>query len=220
MTELCDQLAVIEALTTAVELIKVRNQRHLAATQLAGEDHLMGWTADRGYGVHKPNGSAPLHFYLLVQIIADCDLPPGCSTWWSARVPMAGAVLAGDRDMDLESFTGSVRAGREIGRQGAEQLKRVHPELGGKTASIVLDDADLALAARDGVPGLLSTPARHACGGAGCWCRRTFSRQHWNWLGRLPASTWCGRRGTRQRPPRWCRPRPGVGARLHPYRLR
>jgi aldehyde dehydrogenase (NAD+) len=98
--------------------------------------------------VHKPSELAPLNSYLLAEIIAECDLPAGVFNLVVGDGSVAGAALAGDPGVDLVSFTGSVRAGREIGRQCAEQIKRVHLELGGKSASIVLDDADLALAVR------------------------------------------------------------------------
>ena len=98
--------------------------------------------------VHKPSELAPLNSYLLAEIIAECDLPPGVFNLVVGDGATAGAALAGDPMVDLVSFTGSVRAGRAIGRQAAEQIKRLHLELGGKSASIVLDDADLELAVR------------------------------------------------------------------------
>jgi aldehyde dehydrogenase (NAD+)/betaine-aldehyde dehydrogenase len=96
--------------------------------------------------VHKPSELTPLHAYLLAEIIHDCDLPPGVFNLVVGDGPTVGAALASDPRVDLVSFTGSVRAGREVARAGAEQIKRVHLELGGKSASVVLDDADLETA--------------------------------------------------------------------------
>ncbi len=98
--------------------------------------------------VHKPSELTPLHAYLLAEIAAECDLPPGVFNVVVGEGPVAGAALVKEPGVDLISFTGSVRAGREVGMLGAENIKRVHLELGGKSASLVLDDADLALAVR------------------------------------------------------------------------
>jgi acyl-CoA reductase-like NAD-dependent aldehyde dehydrogenase len=98
--------------------------------------------------VHKPSELTPLHAYLLAEIIAECDLPPGVFNLVVGEGPVAGAALVKEPGVDLISFTGSVRAGRQVGMLGAEHIKRVHLELGGKSASVVLDDADLALAVR------------------------------------------------------------------------
>ena len=65
--------------------------------------------------------------------------------------PTVGAAISAHPDIDFVSFTGSTRAGREIAKAGAESIKRVAQELGGKSANIVLDDADLEKAVRGGV---------------------------------------------------------------------
>jgi len=96
--------------------------------------------------VLKPSEITPLNAYLLTEIIADCDLPPGVFNLVIGEGPTVGRELARSRDVDVVSLTGSVRAGRDITKNAAESIKRVHLELGGKNASIVLDDADLAVA--------------------------------------------------------------------------
>ena len=98
--------------------------------------------------VHKPSELTPLHAYRLADIIAECDLPPGVFNLVVGAGPVAGAALAGNPAVDLVSFTGSVRAGREVARLAAEHVTAVHLELGGKSASIVLADADLPVAVR------------------------------------------------------------------------
>ena len=98
--------------------------------------------------VLKPSEITPLNAYLLTEVIADCDLPPGVFNLVIGEGPVVGRELARSRDIDVVSFTGSVRAGRDISKNAAESIKRVHLELGGKNANVVLDDADLELAVR------------------------------------------------------------------------
>jgi acyl-CoA reductase-like NAD-dependent aldehyde dehydrogenase len=57
--------------------------------------------------------------------------------------PVVGEAIASHPEVDMVSFTGSTRAGRRVAELGAQSIKRVHLELGGKSASVVLDDADL-----------------------------------------------------------------------------
>ncbi|HEX6526861.1 MAG TPA: aldehyde dehydrogenase family protein [Streptosporangiaceae bacterium] len=98
--------------------------------------------------VHKPSELTPLHAYLLAEITAECELPPGVFNMVVGEGAVTGAALVKEPAVDLISFTGSVRTGREVGMLGADRIKRVHLELGGKSASIVLNDADLAVAVR------------------------------------------------------------------------
>ncbi len=96
--------------------------------------------------VLKPSDTTPVTTLLLAEIAAE-HLPPGVLN-----------VVCGDRDTGRElvshptpqmvSVTGSVRAGKEVARQAAETLKKVHLELGGKAPVIVFDDADVEVAAR------------------------------------------------------------------------
>ncbi|OKJ29730.1 aldehyde dehydrogenase family protein [Streptomyces sp. CB01580] len=92
--------------------------------------------------VHKPSELTPLHAYLLTEVIAECDLPPGVFNLVVGEGPVVGAELARTPDVDLVSLTGSTRAGRAVAAIGAERVKRIHLELGGKNAAILLDDLD------------------------------------------------------------------------------
>jgi aldehyde dehydrogenase (NAD+) len=96
--------------------------------------------------VHKPSELTPLNAYLLSEVMADADLPPGVFNMVVGRGPVAGAALVRHPAVDLVSLTGSTRAGREVSALAAGQIKRVHLELGGKNASLVLPAADLAAA--------------------------------------------------------------------------
>ena len=72
---------------------------------------------------------------------------------WISKVHFQ--VMAGHPDVDMVSFTGSTRAGVDVERNAAATVKRVHQELGGKSANIVLEDADLATAVRQGVEAMM-----------------------------------------------------------------
>ncbi|POX37964.1 aldehyde dehydrogenase family protein [Streptomyces sp. Ru73] len=98
--------------------------------------------------VHKPSELTPLHARLLAEAVAEADLPPGVFNTVVGTGPTAGAALAGHPLVDVVSLTGSTRAGRAVSELGADGIKRVHLELGGKNASLVLADADLAAAVR------------------------------------------------------------------------
>lgn len=94
--------------------------------------------------VHKPSEITPLHARLLAEAIAEADLPPGVFNMVVGTGPTVGTALVTHPLVDVVSLTGSTRAGREVSALGADRVKRVHLELGGKNASLVLDDADLA----------------------------------------------------------------------------
>ncbi|MBI3687541.1 MAG: aldehyde dehydrogenase family protein [Actinobacteria bacterium] len=98
--------------------------------------------------VHKPSEVTPLYSYLLAEVVAECDLPAGVFNMVVGTGPEVGAELARHPGVDLISLTGSTRAGRDVIRNSADTVKRVHLELGGKNASVVLDDADLDRAVR------------------------------------------------------------------------
>ena len=102
--------------------------------------------------VLKPSELAPVSSYILAEIIADSGLPAGAFNLVNGDGPTVGAAISAHPDIDLVSFTGSTRAGREVARAAADSIKRVTQELGGKSANIILDDvADFAKAVAGGV---------------------------------------------------------------------
>jgi len=104
--------------------------------------------------VLKPSEIAPVSAYLLAEIIAESGLPAGVFNLVNGDGPTVGAALASHPEIDVVSFTGSTRAGREVARNAADGIKRVTQELGGKSANIILDDvADFARAVGGGVIG-------------------------------------------------------------------
>ena len=101
--------------------------------------------------VLKPSEVAPLTAFLLAEVIDGVGLPPGVFNLVSGTGQVAGEALAGHPGVDMISFTGSTRAGRRVSELAAKTIKRVALELGGKSANIILDDADLDKAVKTGV---------------------------------------------------------------------
>lgn len=98
----------------------------------------------------KPASDTPLSQLLLARVLEEAGVPPGVLNVVTGPGRM-GAKIAGHEEVGMISFTGSTEVGREIARIAAN--KRLHLELGGKAYAIVLDDADLALAANRCVAG-------------------------------------------------------------------
>ena len=92
--------------------------------------------------VLKPSEVAPLNAFLLAEIIDDLGFPPGVFNLVSGVGPVVGEAIAAHPDVDMVSFTGSTRAGTRVAEVAAPNVTRVHQELGGKSANIILDDAD------------------------------------------------------------------------------
>ncbi|MBD0323330.1 MAG: aldehyde dehydrogenase family protein [Aldersonia sp.] len=101
--------------------------------------------------VLKPTEVAPLATYALVDIFDEIGLPPGVFNLVSGYGPVVGEAIAAHPDIDMVSFTGSTQAGRRVAAVAAETVKKVALELGGKSANVILDDADLSQAVTDGV---------------------------------------------------------------------
>ena len=104
--------------------------------------------------VLKPSEIAPISAYILAEIIAESGLPAGVFNLVNGDGLTVGAAISGHPDIDLVSFTGSTRAGREVAKAAADGIKRVTQELGGKSANIILNDVpDFARAVSGGVAG-------------------------------------------------------------------
>ncbi len=112
--------------------------------------------------VIKPAPATPLDAYMLAEACEEAGLPPGVVNVVPATND-AAEYLVRHPDVDMIGFTGSTAVGRRIGAICGEQLKRVTLELGGKSAAIVLDDADFDKVVPDIVPaGIFNTG--QACG--------------------------------------------------------
>jgi betaine-aldehyde dehydrogenase len=101
--------------------------------------------------VLKPSEVAPLSAFILAEVIHEVGLPKGVFNLVSGDGPTVGEAIAGHPDVDMVSFTGSTRAGRRVSELAAQSIKRVALELGGKSANIILDDADFKAAVETGV---------------------------------------------------------------------
>ena len=123
--------------------------------------------------VLKPAPDTPYSATWIGKLVAEeTDIPAGVFNVVTASNPAAvGDVLTGSPLVDMISFTGSTAVGKRIATRGAETLKRVFLELGGKSANIVLDDAELRRGAPGRGHGRACTPARAARSRPGCCCR-------------------------------------------------
>ncbi len=101
--------------------------------------------------VLKPSEVAPLNAFILAEILEQVGLPKGVFNLVTGYGPVVGEALAAHPDVDMISFTGSTRAGKRVSELAAQSVKRVALELGGKSANVILDDADLEQAVSAGV---------------------------------------------------------------------
>jgi aldehyde dehydrogenase (NAD+) len=100
--------------------------------------------------VLKPSELAPLSAHLFAQILDEAGVPPGVFNLVNGDGPTVGAAISSHPDVAMVSFTGSTRAGIAVALAAAATVKRVTQELGGKSAYIILEDADLAVAVKEG----------------------------------------------------------------------
>jgi aldehyde dehydrogenase (NAD+) len=100
--------------------------------------------------VLKPSEIAPLSAHLFAQILHEADVPPGVFNLVNGDGPTVGAAIASHPDVAMISFTGSTRAGVAVAEAAAPTVKRVTQELGGKSANVILDDADFERAVAHG----------------------------------------------------------------------
>ncbi|HKN38885.1 MAG TPA: aldehyde dehydrogenase family protein [Acidimicrobiia bacterium] len=101
--------------------------------------------------VLKPSEVAPLNAFVLAEVIDDAGLPAGVFNLVSGVGPVVGEAIAAHPDVDMVSFTGSTRARKRVAELAAAIVKRVALELGGKSANVILPDADLEKAVAAGV---------------------------------------------------------------------
>ena len=92
--------------------------------------------------VLKPSEITPLNAYILAEVLDEVGLPAGVFNMVIGDGPVVGSAISKHADVDMVSFTGSGRAGAQVQRDAADTVKRVGLELGGKSANVVLDDAD------------------------------------------------------------------------------
>jgi len=103
--------------------------------------------------VLKPSEVAPFNAFVLAEAIESAGLPKGVFNLVTGTGAQAGEALVRHPGVDMISFTGSTRAGKRISELASQSIKRVALELGGKSASVILDDADLPAAVKSTVNG-------------------------------------------------------------------
>lgn len=106
--------------------------------------------------VLKPSEVAPINACILAEVLDAAGVPAGVFNLVNGDGPTVGAALSAHPDVDMMSFTGSTRAGIAVAKAAADTVKRVSQELGGKSANIILEDADFAKAVSRGVAGCMN----------------------------------------------------------------
>jgi aldehyde dehydrogenase (NAD+) len=101
--------------------------------------------------VLKPSEMTPVSGMIVAEILDAAGVPKGVFNLVNGDGPTVGQAIAAHPDIDMVSFTGSTRGGVAVTKAAADTVKRVTLELGGKSANIILDDADLAAAVERGV---------------------------------------------------------------------
>ena len=100
--------------------------------------------------VLKPSEIAPFDAMIFAEILHEAGVPAGVFNLVNGDGPTVGSALSGHPDITMVSFTGSTRAGVAVAQNAAVSVKRVAQELGGKSANILLDDADFGKAVQSG----------------------------------------------------------------------
>ncbi|WP_328462266.1 aldehyde dehydrogenase family protein [Actinoplanes sp. NBC_00393] len=138
--------------------------------------------------VLKPSELTPLVAYLLADAAKDSGLPPGVLNVVTGTGPEVGAAIAAHPDIDMVSFTGSTATGRAISHAAADRIARVSLELGGKSANVILQDADLVKAVKVGVGNAFLNSGQTCT----AWTRMLVHRSHYDEAVELAAKTAAG----------------------------
>src|SRR5258707_1586367 len=101
--------------------------------------------------VLKPSEIAPLSAILFAEVLHEAGVPKGVFNLVNGDGPTVGEAISRHPDIDMVSFTGSTRAGILVAKAAADTVKRVAQELGGKSANIILDDANIQASVSAGV---------------------------------------------------------------------
>jgi len=140
--------------------------------------------------VLKPSELTPLVAYLLIDAADEAGLPGGVLNLVTGTGPVVGAAIAAHPDVDMVSFTGSTATGRAISHAAADRIARVSLELGGKSANVILADADLAKAVKVGVGNAFLNSGQTCT----AWTRMLVHRSRYDEAVSLAAATAAGYR--------------------------
>ena len=138
--------------------------------------------------VLKPSELTPLVAFLLLDAAHESGLPAGVLNLVSGTGPVVGAAIAGHPDVDLVSFTGSTATGRAISHAAADRIAKVSLELGGKSANVILEDADLVKAVKVGVGNAFLNSGQTCT----AWTRMLVHRSRYDEAVELAAKTAAG----------------------------
>ncbi len=106
--------------------------------------------------VLKPSEESPIDSMIFAEVLHQAGVPAGVFNLVNGYGAVVGEAMSSHRDIDMMSFTGSTRGGIAVARASADTVKRVAQELGGKSANVILHDADLVKAVTDGVHYMMS----------------------------------------------------------------
>ncbi|MCO8272367.1 aldehyde dehydrogenase family protein [Actinoplanes sp. TRM 88003] len=135
--------------------------------------------------VLKPSELTPLVAFLLVDAAEEAGVPAGVLNVVTGTGPIVGAAIAGHPDVDMVSFTGSTATGRAITHAAADRIARVALELGGKSANVILEDADVTRAVKVGVGNAFLNSGQTCT----AWTRMLVHRSHYDEAVSLAAKT-------------------------------
>jgi aldehyde dehydrogenase (NAD+) len=135
--------------------------------------------------VLKPSELTPLVAYLLLDAADEAGLPAGVLNLVPGTGPVVGAAIAGHPGVDMVSFTGSTATGRAISHAAADRIAKVALELGGKSANVILADADVTRAVKVGVGNAFLNSGQTCT----AWTRMLVHRSHYDEAVELAAAT-------------------------------
>ncbi|GIF10823.1 aldehyde dehydrogenase family protein [Actinoplanes teichomyceticus] len=138
--------------------------------------------------VLKPSELTPLVAYLLIDAADEAGLPAGVLNLVTGTGPVVGAAIASHPDVDMISFTGSTATGRAIAHAAADRIAKVSLELGGKSANVILSDADVVKAVKVGVGNAFLNSGQTCT----AWTRMLVHRSHYDEAVALAAKTAAG----------------------------
>jgi aldehyde dehydrogenase (NAD+) len=101
--------------------------------------------------VLKPSEESPLDSMIFTEVLREAGVPAGVFNLVNGYGPVVGEAMSRHPGIDMMSFTGSARGGIAVAKASADTVKRVAQELGGKSANIILKDADITEAVSGGV---------------------------------------------------------------------
>ena len=99
----------------------------------------------------KPSEESPLDSMIFAEVLHEAGVPAGVFNLINGYGPVVGEAMSAHPDIDMMSFTGSTRGGIAVAKASADTVKRVGQELGGKSANVILEDADIEKAVTDGI---------------------------------------------------------------------